>query len=173
MGAMGSGSLKANGYLRNPATGACVDTLNRKHAGEPIGAYPCHYLHGTQALVAAADGTIVVAELTFSSCLTRSANFADANVSAEVINGKCDESASLQKWVSHREDNSPGWIYEKEAEGGSDKPHGCLTVVQKAEADGKSPYTLRTQECADGDSNQLWEWETIGSPKITTERVTE
>jgi polypeptide N-acetylgalactosaminyltransferase len=119
MGAMGSGSLKANGYLRSPASGACIDTLNKKQAGESIGAYPCHYLHGTQALVAAADGTIVVAELTFSSCLTRTKGFAAENASLPVVNGKCEDSEILQKWVTHREDNAAAWIHEKEAEGGS------------------------------------------------------
>jgi Ricin-type beta-trefoil lectin domain len=166
MGAMGSGSLKANGYLRSPASGACIDTLNKKQAGESIGAYPCHYLHGTQALVAAADGTIVVAELTFSSCLTRTKGFAAENASLPVVNGKCEDSEILQKWVTHREDNAAAWIHEKEAEGGSAAPRGCLTMKRVSEADDKSPYTLRTEACVEGNADQLWEWETIGSPKM-------
>lgn len=175
MGSLGDGTLKANGYLRSPGLHACVDTLNRKTAGEPIGAYPCHGLHGTQALVAAADGTIVVAELTFSSCLTRHAKFAEeaTNSSAQpimwpVVNGKCDNKNRLQRWVSYYEDNAPGRIYEKEAEGGAHTPRGCLTVVRQAEVDNKSPYRLVTQACVEGNKDQLWEWETIGAPREVT-----
>lgn len=162
MGHLGSGTLKANGYIRSPGLSACVDTLMRKHPGEALSAYPCHYQHGTQSYVAAADGTIVVAELTFSTCLTREADFTQRNDSS-VLNGKCDDNNALQKWVFMGKDNEPSWIYEKEAEGGTDNPKGCLTVVQKSESDGKSPLTLRVRPCVVGDTNQLWQWERIGS----------
>jgi hypothetical protein len=84
------------------------------------------------------------------------------------LNGKCDEKDNLQRWVSYQPDNKPGWIYEKEAEGGSDAPRGCLTVVRSPEPDNKSAYTLRTRTCVEGDPDQMWEWETIGSPKTIT-----
>lgn len=171
LGSLGSGKLRANGYLRNPELNACVDTLNRKNIGESIGVYPCHYLHGTQALVAAVDGTIVVAEMAFSSCLTRAKDFAVNNGTSLITAGKCDDSNRLQKWVSYNEDNKPSWIYEKEAEGGEGLPKGCMTLVQEAEPDNKSSFTLRTKPCVEGDPNQLWEWEAFGKVSISTESV--
>lgn len=171
LGSLGSGSLRANGYLRSPGLNACIDTLNRKNAGEAIGAYPCHYLHGTQALVAATDGTIVVAELAFSSCLTRAKDFASSNGSSVVTMQKCEDSNLLQKWVSYNDENKPAWIYEKESEGGDGLPRGCLTVVQETEPDNKSSFTLRTTACQTDNPNQLWEWESIGRVSLSTEAI--
>lgn len=171
MGAMGEGSLKAHGFLRSPSANACVDTLNKKSSGESISAYPCHGLHGTQALVAGNDKTIVVAELTFSSCLTREEGFAEANATKLVLNGKCDDKNRLQHWVSYHADNKPGWIYEAEAEGGSASPKGCLTLMRQGEADKKSAYSLRTMACETGNVDQLWEWESLGSPDKPAESL--
>lgn len=167
MGAMGEGTLKAHGFLRTPGANACIDTLNKKATGESIGAYPCHGLHGTQALVAGADKTIVVAELTFSSCLTRLESFAEENATKPVVNGKCDDRSQMQKWVSYHEGNKKGWIFEAEAEGGTGTPKGCLTLMRSPESDKKSPYTLRTSACEEGNEDQLWEWESLGGPKLS------
>jgi hypothetical protein len=129
---------------------------------------PSRVISSTQSLVAAADGSIVVAELAFSSCLSRSSGFASADKPQPVLNGKCDEKEGLQKWVSipATTGERTGWIYEKESEHGTNLPKACLTAVQSPEADGKSPLTLRTMPCAANNTNQLWEWETVGNKTI-------
>lgn len=55
------------GAIRNPNLNACIDTLGNIHS--KIGAYPCHFKHGSQAYLFNEEGEIIVALHDFKECL--------------------------------------------------------------------------------------------------------
>lgn len=139
--------FQAQGYLRNPASEACLDHLHLKKPEAPFGAFPCHYLSGSQSVVFTWTNLIMSGERLVEGCLTREDE-------GRLRQRKCsDAHATSQKWVASRSDNARNTVL-LEGEG------KCLTVVKDNEINNKSPFSLRMMPCGGLNAQwQEWLWE--------------
>lgn len=126
------------GALQTRAQKACMDTLGRSSGGTPLGVYPCHGQHGTQAFVMDGDGMVRIPMTGYTSCMA-------AEGSNPVI-AQCDEG---QKWVHWRLDPETEHFV-------SEKDNTCLEFSEKPAT--QSPFTLTIEQCEDNKKAQQWFW---------------
>lgn len=133
------------GYMRNRESETCMDHLHHKVSGAPFGVYPCHFSHGSQAMVYTNTGYLLSAEKLLEGCLTR-------EKSGTLSQRQCsDDLLSSQQWEMVKK--SKRIVLLKWG-------NQCLTVVDVPEPDDKSPSSLRMKRCGDEHSTrQTWEWE--------------
>mmetsp|Transcript_1135 Transcript_1135/g.4716 ORF Transcript_1135/g.4716 Transcript_1135/m.4716 type:complete len:683 (+) Transcript_1135:112-2160(+) len=127
------------GCLQNKVKGACIDTLGQKESGAELGGYPCHFQHGTQALVLDSDGLVLLPQTGYKECMALQGT-------DKVIQTRCTKSPDqLWSW-----DSNTGHFTSRST-------NGCLTFVDKPTS--KSSYALAVEACAPGlVKEQLWAW---------------
>jgi len=133
-----------SGALENVATHNCLDTLASDRSG-PMGSYPCHYQHGTQALLMTADKTLRPAEGSFKFCLRPNLS------TSSVVMDDCshsDANLGSSKWTHDTK------TFQLRADGTG----LCMEVLQKPSA--KSTTTLIITKCQTGpvEEKQQWVW---------------
>lgn len=139
------------GALRGRVNGeaVCVDTMMQEQVGRPIGSYPCHYQHGSQAFLLTGDGMLRVAMSNFVQCLSvrKGEIQRDTNmVILEVCNNV------REKWVYESNDDSVGKLRQGDM---------CLQPTTNDRADPRapaSPFSLHAVPCAENDATLLWEF---------------
>ncbi|PHJ24837.1 udp-n-acetyl-d-galactosamine:polypeptide n-acetylgalactosaminyltransferase t1 [Cystoisospora suis] len=136
------------GAVKNLKYSACLDTLTTHY--EFIGAYPCHYEHGTQAfLYDRRNHRLLVAEHNFEDCVFGSPAL------THLPERRCQvEEEEESSNSSPDEFLSPYWLYDersKQFQLMSKKgdrvhvPHLCMETVQVETP--KSPYDLILRPC--------------------------
>eukprot|EP00747_Dinoflagellata_sp_TGD_P124720 gnl/TRDRNA2_/TRDRNA2_174043_c4_seq2.p1 gnl/TRDRNA2_/TRDRNA2_174043_c4~~gnl/TRDRNA2_/TRDRNA2_174043_c4_seq2.p1 ORF type:complete len:361 (-),score=55.50 gnl/TRDRNA2_/TRDRNA2_174043_c4_seq2:42-1124(-) len=131
------------GSLQSPALNACMDTLGATGQGAKIGAYPCHFQHGTQALIYDGEGLIRLAMTGYSGC-------AGAGAHKEEL--KITPCTAGSAGVGHSWDWDPATGHVKVRGGISN----CLQAYNH-QTD-KGPFDIRLAPCSEGDENQRWQW---------------
>lgn len=156
--------FQAHGFLRNPSSKTCLDTLHLQRPGAVYGVFPCHYLMGSQSAVFSRSGRIMSGDKLDNGCLTRAPD-------GRLRQMKClDELDGQQTWNVERiarddMDNNNAAKNQNQPET-SLQPIKltldglCLTVERKEEVERKSPYVLAMRPCSDEYLlSQTWEWQ--------------
>jgi len=137
--------LRYKGALRNKGTNGCLDTLGEEAQGAPIGAYPCHGMHGTQALIMDPKGLIRIATAGWDDCV--GTHHTDKGA---VIVEACHAEEERVKW--YLDDNTGRMSPARDAE-----VQECLTIVN--EQGPKSPIAVKLLPCENPlAENQAWDW---------------
>jgi len=132
-----------SGALRNKETNGCIDTLGEAHRNGLLGAYPCHGLHGTQALMLDAEGHIRIAVSSWEDCAGTG-----HDAGGHVIIVGCNAPKEKAQWSF---DASSGKVSP------SASSKDCLTMVR--EQSDKSPLAVKLKECSEPlSSSQIWDW---------------
>lgn len=135
-----------SGAIESPKFKACVDTLGGKSAHAKVGLYPCHGMHGSQALVMATNGLIFLALTDFELCVA--------------VSGKEGDRPKME------ECRTPAAQWDFEAASGNLRPLRsptlCLTALNSPVT--ASPFDLKALPCdprreEGGNSSQRWHWE--------------
>mmetsp|Transcript_4701 Transcript_4701/g.10134 ORF Transcript_4701/g.10134 Transcript_4701/m.10134 type:complete len:712 (+) Transcript_4701:33-2168(+) len=125
------------GCLRNKVRDACVDTLGGSGKGQELATYPCHFQHGTQALVLDSDGLVRLPQTGYRECMAVSGD--------KVVQTKCSSNPSkLWTW-----EESTGLFKLRNSD-------NCLTFVDKQHP--KSPFSVGVQACSEDTQEQIWTW---------------
>ncbi|XP_055388546.1 polypeptide N-acetylgalactosaminyltransferase 4-like [Condylostylus longicornis] len=142
------------GAIRNPNLNACIDSLLLKSSGSPVGAYPCHHQHGTQAFLHDADGFIRIADTDFKLCLRAGKDgligwaSGDNHVTAT---DNCD----THEWIYQSDTKQ---LKAKRSLDGQQTAK-CLQVVKQETP--KSPFDLLVADCSDESKYQKWEYDPV------------
>mmetsp|Transcript_9886 Transcript_9886/g.22477 ORF Transcript_9886/g.22477 Transcript_9886/m.22477 type:complete len:645 (-) Transcript_9886:13-1947(-) len=138
--------LRHSGALRNKDTNGCLDTLGEEQQGAPIGAYPCHGMHGTQALIMDPAGHIRIATSGWDDCV--GTHHTDKGA---VIVEACHAAEERVKWEL---DEVTGQMSPSHQQG---DVHECLTLLN--EQGPKSPLAVKLLPCETPlAQNQIWDW---------------
>lgn len=137
-----SPEAKTLGALKNKANNACMDSLGAEKTGDPIGAYVCHGMHGSQAFLLQADGKLVLPPQ-FDKCI----NF-----------------NSEGAFVDECERKGTEWSWENPINDGKLQAKGRMRQVSSDKCLGSTagPWgreALTLSPCKDGDESQVWAWE--------------
>eukprot|EP00397_Hematodinium_sp_SG-2012_P014273 GEMP01014505.1.p1 GENE.GEMP01014505.1~~GEMP01014505.1.p1 ORF type:complete len:637 (+),score=139.26 GEMP01014505.1:563-2473(+) len=136
------GSIQHMITTSNPA---CLDTL-MGNKGDAIGAYPCHYQHGSQAFLLTGNGKLRVAMMDFTTCL--SVKIAGLRGAAAVMLSDCADSDA--PWTFDIVDAKVGTLRQ------GDMCMGAMIAETP-----KSPFSLTLTKCTDlaaEDPSVHWEW---------------
>jgi len=131
-------SKSHKGSLQNNKLNACVDSFGGTNVGDEFGAYPCHNMHGSQAVLMDDDGHIMHAETKFTGCL--------GSNQQESYRFESCHSGSGAEW--HYNTTSSMLVQVSSGK--------CMSV--RHESVPKSPYKLTLEACKDGDEEQKWEF---------------
>eukprot|EP00971_Amphidinium_carterae_P219886 4365054-Amphidinium_carterae.1 len=136
--------IRYSGALRNHETHGCIDSLNDAQPGRPMGAYPCHGQHGTQALILDNAGLLRIAMGGFQECI---GTHHDAN--GGVLVESCNAPIERLKWELHED----GKMSPSE----SAAIQECLTMFE--EHSDKSSRAVKLLPCKSPLApNQVWDW---------------
>lgn len=129
-------SAVGGGFQNEQLNNACLDTLGGGH-DSPIGVYPCHFGHGSQALVLGGDGLARLPIFGYRDCMA--ARGSQAVISACDLNPKAR------------------WKYEGTTHQlVSLADSTCLEASNKPTLD-KSPFSVILTKCG-GSKAQRWFW---------------
>lgn len=117
------------GAIANKGMSACVDTLGNHHT--TVGAYPCHYQHGTQAFLLGPNNKLSVAQHGFEDCLK-----------GDKLSGTVKEVSCIDEGMSIK------WTYDDKTKQ-LKQGNYCMEVVKRVTP--KSPFDLVFVKC---DANQ-------------------
>lgn len=134
------GESSYKGSLANKKHNGCIDNLQGTRMGSDFGVYPCHGLHGSQAIVLDDDGQLLHGESQFVICLDA---FED------------DSSWSFRQMRCER---SSRWRWEANLGKFRHLKYGKCLVVRDKQVSTKSPFSLSLASCEEDDPEQLWEW---------------
>lgn len=142
----------AVGYMRNNASGGCVDHLHEKGETVVYGIYPCHYLQGSQSVVYTRSKMIISGEFMLDGCLTKGED-------SKLYRMKCaDDQEERQTWDLESAPDRIGWYVTNGGE--------CLTVANDRETNGKSDISLRMRPCGEPNTAyQTWDFENLNQTK--------
>lgn len=129
------------GAIRNPATSACLDTLQHTEPDSQLGAYPCHYQGGSQAFLHERNGPLYPMQAGLALCADRK-----HMLSAKVI---MTASCTYAAWIYNNATQQ--MILGKTAESRSPQ---CLEVASTPQE--QSPYSLVLAACRVGAPQQMF-----------------
>jgi polypeptide N-acetylgalactosaminyltransferase len=127
------------GSLENVHHHACIDSLSAKSEGNEYGAYPCHGMHGSQAVLMDDDGYLLQGDSSFSLCSA-------ALPSGDFRLARCDPA---HRWT---------WQSKRGQYGVLLQPSSGKCLAAEKWNKGKQPQRLVLRVCSDSDTEQMWTW---------------
>ena len=123
---------------------ACVDTLGAGGSGDKVGAYPCHFQHGTQGVFMDGEGYIRFSHTSFEQCLQPRENGAGSQLELVHCTPRADERAQ--------------WMWDKVTRQLKPRSSAAFCLTAEKEQTDKSPFDLKLQPCSPGAGEQRWKW---------------